>query len=82
MLTAEPTAFMPAAWRAVLYLLLAACGASATCPPGMYSWWGFNQFQDLVYANRAKPYFARAAHAACPKYPVYMHDMLNFGARE
>jgi len=67
---------------ALLLLLLAGRAAAFECPKGMYPFWGFNQYQDLRYSNRGRVYMTREAHARCPSYPVFMHDMLSIGARE
>lgn len=37
----------------------------------------FNQYQDLRYSQRARPYFAAEGHKRCPGFPVYIHDMAS-----
>lgn len=77
--------------RSVLFLSLLAAAAAAPrqrCPPGYFFATGFtpansfDPYADLRYYNRGKPYFSRAARQKCRRFPVYMSDMLNFGARE
>lgn len=77
----------------VALLLAAALAAAAEvgpprCPPKYFFATGFNptnsfdQIFDLRYYNLGKPYFVNEAHARCSKFPVYAHDLNNFGARE
>jgi hypothetical protein len=77
--------------QGVLLLSLLAAAAAAPkqrCPPGYYFATGFtpansfDQYADLRYYNRGKPYFSSEARRKCRRFPVYIHDMNNFGARE
>jgi hypothetical protein len=74
--------------RAVLLAWLAAVAAAAQCPAGYFFATGFtpansfDQFADLRYYNRGRPYFSAEAHKHCSRFPVYMADMNYFGARE
>ncbi|KAL4422490.1 hypothetical protein ABPG75_008687 [Micractinium tetrahymenae] len=68
-------------WAACL-LAAAGCVAAAKCSipgslPDQYPFWGFNQYQDLRYSQRARTYFAAEGHKRCPGFPVYMHDMAS-----
>ncbi|KAI3430232.1 hypothetical protein D9Q98_004829 [Chlorella vulgaris] len=73
--------------RAVLLAWLAAVAAAAQCPTGYFFATGFtpansfDQFADLRYYNRGRPYFSAEAHKHCSRFPVYMADMNYFGAR-
>lgn len=43
----------------------------------------FNQYQDLRYSQRARPYFAEEGFKRCAGFPVYMHDLASaVNARE
>lgn len=68
-------------WAACL-LAAAGCAAAATCMipgslPDQYPFWGFNQYQDLRYSQRARPYFAEEGFKRCAGFPVYMHDLAS-----